>query len=67
VRLATASAGTCRSEPSLLVDPVEAVLEMHSELENLSDVLCTVSRDDIAEQVATGRDKIRRILGGEGG
>lgn len=67
VRLATASVGTCRSEPSLLVDPVEAVLEIHSELDNLKDVLCTVSRDDIAERFATSRNKISRILRGESG
>jgi hypothetical protein len=66
VRLAKTSASTYRPEPSLLVAPVEAVSEMHSELENLRDLLCTVSKDDIAEQVAIGRSKIRRILGGEG-
>jgi len=65
LQLATASASTCRSEPSLLVDPVEAVLEMHSELENLRNVLCTVSNEDVAEQVTTSRDRICRILGGE--
>lgn len=65
VQLATASAGTCKSGPSLLVDPVEAVLEMHSELEDLRDLLCTATSDDIAQQVSAGRGKIRRILGGE--
>lgn len=62
VRLAEATAQSEATRPSLLIDPMEAVEEVHTEMEALRSLLCSAAKDDAANKVSSIQKRICSIV-----
>jgi len=62
-RLAKSTSHKKTTGPSLLVDPGEAVQEIHAEMEALRELLCNSSNDDVSEKVSSIQKRVKDIVG----
>ena len=62
-RLAQVSPHKKTTGPSLLVDPGEAVQEIHAEMEALRELLCNSSNNDVSEKVSSIQKRVNDIVG----